>query len=44
MPLSPFTMCHTRVDLIRPAALDCRHVAWNGCRLLVIPKFDVLRV
>ncbi len=33
-----------RSILIRPAFVDCRHAAWNGRRIDVISKFDVLRV
>ena len=32
---------HTR---LAPALVDCRHVAWDGHSLMVISKFDVLRV
>lgn len=44
MPLPSFNVRYLRVDLIRPAIVDCRHATWNGLRISVVPKFDVLRV
>ena len=36
-----YSRCAT---LIRPVLVDSRHDAWNGRRIDVISKFDVLRV
>jgi hypothetical protein len=44
MPRPTFITCSQRVDLVRPSIVDRRHAAWNGRRVSVVPKFDVLRV
>ncbi len=44
MPLLTFTTCPSRVSKNLSAVIDCRHVSWDGRRLLVISKYDVLRV
>ena len=44
MPLHTLSTCLPHVSPLRPQVVDRRHVSWDGRCLMVIPKFDVLRV